>query len=117
MAGQTIVFPVIIENVGRGYDSSTGVFTAPVNGTYMFTTALCMNYQNELVSSIMVNGIQRSLTLFYGDADHSCHTADAVAVLKESHKVLVQVISGSGSVIDHTDSYRWNTFSGVLVNA
>lgn len=34
--GQTLKFDAILTNNGNGYDDRTGVFTCPVEGTYMF---------------------------------------------------------------------------------
>lgn len=117
-SGQTLVLPVVMINIGNGYDASTGVFTAPANGTYIFTAAFCINYDNYLTFSIVVDGSKQSKTLFRGISSYvSCHSADTVAVLTEHQKVcLLVVAAGSGSVIEHADDYRWSTFSGVLVN-
>lgn len=35
-----IVFDKVITNEGSGYDSTTGKFTAPVNGTYQFNVVI-----------------------------------------------------------------------------
>ena len=42
--GQPVVFTTVISNIGDAYNSSTGKFTAPVNGTYSFTVQLCVYY-------------------------------------------------------------------------
>ena len=56
-AGNKIVFDDVITNVGSSYDGTTGVFTAPHNGTYQFTvitiTTSGVNY-----AWIRVNGEQ-----------------------------------------------------------
>ncbi|KAL4239812.1 Complement C1q-like protein 4 [Mactra antiquata] len=38
--GQKVVFDDIKLNRGQGYSKSNGIFTAPITGTYMFTTTL-----------------------------------------------------------------------------
>ena len=35
--GQTLVFPTVETNLGNAYSGSTGVFTAPASGTYVFS--------------------------------------------------------------------------------
>lgn len=35
-SGQKIIFPVIRENIGGGYDAINGVFTSPLSGVYVF---------------------------------------------------------------------------------
>ncbi|VDI28426.1 Hypothetical predicted protein [Mytilus galloprovincialis] len=38
---ETLIFPTIIVNHGDGYDNTTGVFTAPISGMYLFTVQIC----------------------------------------------------------------------------
>lgn len=117
-SGQTFVFPIMILDVGGGYDSTSGVFTAPVNGTYLFTTAFCVLNQMGFVWAIMVNGKQHSATTTNGDANYGCHSSDTNAVLIAGQKVWVQQLLGNtGEIIIHSAHYRWNTFSGTLVKA
>ena len=42
-AGQVIVFNTASYNVGSGYNTSTGAFTAPVAGLYLFTFQIYLN--------------------------------------------------------------------------
>lgn len=35
--GLSLIFPTIISNVGDGYNNQDGVFTAPIDGTYVFS--------------------------------------------------------------------------------
>lgn len=114
--GQTIVLPDVMINAGNGYDARTGQFTAPVNGTYIFTAAFCLLNEKFFTFSIVVDGAKQTMTTFLGDSRYSCHSADTVAVLKADQKVSLQVLhASSGTIIGHF-SDRWNTFSGVLVN-
>jgi hypothetical protein len=115
--GQVIVFPTVLFNKGDAYSSETGKFTATTNGTYLFTLAFCVNYKKALYVDIMVNGVAYTKTNIYGDANHDCHTADTVAVLKAGQSVWVQPsASASGDIIRHDSSHYWNTFSGVLLH-
>jgi len=47
---QTIVFDQVDTNLGGGYNGTTGVFTAPVAGTYVFTITFFMWYDLPYVN-------------------------------------------------------------------
>ena len=46
--GDTLVFPDVIYSEGKGYDSNTGVFTAPTEGTYLFYISIQSAYQKNI---------------------------------------------------------------------
>ena len=54
--GQKIVFTNVITNVGDAYNNVTGIFTAPRNGTYMFTLTT-MTTNNNHWAYLSVNGV------------------------------------------------------------
>ncbi|XP_060554038.1 C1q-related factor-like [Ruditapes philippinarum] len=115
--GQVIVFPVVLFNEGEGYNSQTGKFTAAINGTYLFTIALCVLGSKYLYADIMVDGVAYTRTYIQDKDNNDCHTADTVVVLKAGQSVWVEPsLSDSGKIIQHHPSYYWNTFSGVLLN-
>lgn len=60
-SGQKIIFPVIRENIGGGYDAGNGVFTAPLSGVYVFqwTTVVTELVSTETV--LVVDGKRRAL--------------------------------------------------------
>ncbi|XP_060568784.1 heavy metal-binding protein HIP-like [Ruditapes philippinarum] len=119
VGGQTIVFPVLIFKEGDAYNPNTGKFTAPISGVYMFSLAFCVYPKKTLTVSIMVEGKRYSTSLFYGDDNYGCSSADTVAIVTAGQKVWVEAIPGgidTGTIIRHYDSYCWNTFSGTLIN-
>ncbi|XP_060568782.1 heavy metal-binding protein HIP-like [Ruditapes philippinarum] len=119
VGGRTIVFPVLIFREGDAYKPNTGKFTAPVSGMYMFSLAFCVYSKKTLTVSIMIEGKRYTTSLFYGDDNRGCSSADTVAIVTAGQKVWVEAIPGgidSGTIIYQTDSYRWNTFSGALIN-
>jgi hypothetical protein len=118
VGGQTIVFPIIIFKEGDPYNPNTGQFTAPISGVYMFSLAFCVFPKKQLVVSIMVEGKRYTTSLFEGDDSYGCSSADTVAIVTAGQKVFVEVISGgsTGTIINQDNSFRWNTFSGALIN-
>lgn len=49
------MFPVVIYSEGTGYNSSTGIFTAPTSGTYVFYFSVQSAYQKFIRLNIVLN--------------------------------------------------------------
>jgi len=66
--GVTVIFDTTTSNVGSGYDTSTGVFTAPTTGFYGFTTTVFFNNLTTPVGNteaiLGYTGSVQSLRLF-----------------------------------------------------
>ena len=117
--GDTILFQEIVQNEGKGYNKNTGIFTAPVTGTYLFTVQVCLYSNKRLSVSIVANGTAITAGHF-GEKDWGaiCHLTDGQAFVQAEEEVKVLVTyANPGSVIypDQKDT-RWTFFSGVLLH-
>ncbi|XP_053385405.1 uncharacterized protein LOC128550433 [Mercenaria mercenaria] len=116
--GQTMVFSTVLTNKGDSYNSSTGVFVAPRNGTYIFHAQMCISRSKHMHFDIMVE--RTSYATAYGYAYNSCEcpSIQAVVELKTKERVFVQWGTTwsyvSTSVICKYSPYHKNYFSGVL---
>ena len=114
-ARQPLVFSSVISNIGNGYSSSTGKFTAPVNGTFIFTVQLCVRTNHGANFGLVLDGT--TVTNFY-DYDHDYDTTLSTTVplfLKQGQKVWVtQTYTCSSCLYEY--SYCWNRFSGSLIH-
>ena len=114
-AGQPLVFSSVLSNIGNGYSSSTGKFTAPVNGTYSFTVQLCVSTNHGATFGLVLDGT--TITYFY-DYEHDHATTFSTTVplfLKQGQKVWVTpTYSCSSCLTEWSDC--WNRFSGSLVH-
>jgi hypothetical protein len=117
LGGRIIVFPTVVFREGGAYNTDTGKFTASVNGTFMFSIAFCVYIKKYFVVNIMIDGNNYSAPLIYGDDGRGCSSADTVALVTAGQDVWVEAQTGSstGDII-YQDKYRWNTFSGILIN-
>ena len=113
------MFQEIVQNEGKGYNKNTGIFTAPVTGTYLFTVQVCLYSKKGLSLSIVANGTTITAG-FFGDQDWGtiCHSSDGQAFIQAEEVVKVLVTNAyPGNVIypDYADRY-WSFFSGVLLH-
>ncbi|KAH3747548.1 hypothetical protein DPMN_181975 [Dreissena polymorpha] len=117
--GQVIVFEDVLYNHGSGYDSSSGVFTAPVGGTYLFTARLLSQSSGKVIFEINVNGSMNSNGALYDHKGYSYASADSVVRLLPRERVFIKsldsnMIANSGL---HTPlTSKSNEFTGVLLH-
>ncbi|KAL4228032.1 Complement C1q tumor necrosis factor-related protein 6 [Mactra antiquata] len=108
---QTIIFDNVFTNDLRGYSGITGIFTAPMNGTYFFTATVMSHSGEYLETEICMNG--KSLVSMYSyDTHFEQGTNSVVLVLKTGDKVWVRHSNTQGS---KAFGYHWSAFSGFMI--
>ena len=113
--GSTLVFPDVIYSEGKGYDSNTGVFTAPTEGTYLFYISIQSAYQKYIYLDIVLNGSSKVRSLAYYTSGstigiHQTGTNLVILYLTVGDRVWVKRTSGTGY---YSHSYHVCTFSGI----
>lgn len=61
----TVLFDTILANVGSGYNTGTGFFTAPRTGKYLFTYTVC--YGGLTAASLIINAFNGSVYSYRSD--------------------------------------------------
>ncbi|XP_052802717.1 uncharacterized protein LOC128232946 [Mya arenaria] len=112
---QKIVFDDELLNLGGGYNSQTGEFTATMSGTYLFSTSvMCLEGQGaEMHAIIMKNGVEIGAAYANGMGGNKEQGSVTVAMkLAVGDQVHVQV-----GRHDNTGVWgdRLTSFTGVLV--
>lgn len=51
-----IVYNTVVTNLGNGYDSSNGIFTAPSNGIYIFSWTVLCHFGKTFNTYLILNG-------------------------------------------------------------
>ncbi|XP_052776748.1 heavy metal-binding protein HIP-like [Mya arenaria] len=115
-AWETIVFKTVVTNEGGAYDGTTGVFTAPVNGTYVFYSNIMTKEGTSIETSLKVNDINK-LYLYSGGPTGFYGPGSNMAVLNLNSGDKVKMVKhgpwGSEPFYIHVN---WSTFSGFLLN-
>ena len=113
--GQIMVFRSVISNIGNGYNSTTGKFTAPVNGTYSFTVHMCVHWDKTAYFHLVVDGqVVTNLSAF---SNHWTTTSSSTVqvFLTQGQEVWVQSADSCSSCL-LVYSVCWNQFSGSLIH-
>ena len=98
------------------YNSDTGEFKAPVDGTYMFTANVCVDNNNYLRLQFLADDtIIGAFT--YGDNNWiSCTSSTAMSQLLKGQIVkLVVARSSTGNIVYNSDNGYLSSFSGMLI--
>lgn len=109
----TLVFPVVITNLGNGYDPNNGVFTAPTAGTYVFFVNI-ISYSTKTVSvKIILNGGSKVVSLAESGSSNPNNSGSNLAVLtlQKADRVWVSYNYGIGYYGGHPTT----SFSGFLI--
>ncbi|CAC5403859.1 unnamed protein product [Mytilus coruscus] len=107
-----LVFNTVITNLGNGYDSSNGIFTAPSNGVYIFSwTVLCLHgkeFYNQLI--LNENIIAKNYASSVKVADHASGSQNVILEIKKDDRVFIRIQEGRTGQYMYGDG--WSTFSG-----
>ena len=108
---QIIQFDWVKLNIGNGYNSGTGIFTAPSSGFYVFfwsTTNKDYTYMN---SELMVRGSIYGKTMSDAGEHDDYESASNMAIVQLSRGDLVWLRSGTWHD-RHLAGEQFSTFSG-----
>ncbi|XP_070196809.1 complement C1q tumor necrosis factor-related protein 3-like [Littorina saxatilis] len=109
---QTLKFDNFVTNIGGGYDTSTGIFTAPLAGLYAFyLDVMNANKDTELEVKLVKNGATVDVTLANGLLDQGSYLSPLH--LNKGDKVWNAHYWGD----THLRGGHWTVFSGFLIMA
>lgn len=109
----TLIFDEIITNVGNGYNPSTGVFTSPISGTYVFYVTAVDYGAKFLAIDIVLNSVSKARAYCSHSTTYQTGTNMVVLELQKGDSVWVRYAGGKGYA---TDSVPLTTFSGYLIS-
>lgn len=110
--GETVIFDTAITNTEQGYDEQSGIFTAPLAGTYIFYTDIQIYW---LIQDMVRDGhVLIRNHGFATNADHYVRGSRIISIqLAAGDKVWIR--AGEGDEVIH--GYGETSFSGWLINS
>ncbi|KAK3590479.1 hypothetical protein CHS0354_015646 [Potamilus streckersoni] len=115
--GMAIRFSGTLLNDGNGYNIYTGIFTVPVEGTYLFTFSIVRINANQLVAKLVVDGagmVDAIADPAVGLHEHQGTNA-AIIHLKKGQSVWIEAFHLESDTLFSLTNDRYCTFAGVLL--
>lgn len=109
----TLIFDVVITNTGNGYNPSTGVFTSPISGTFVFYVTAVEYGAQFLGIDIVLNSVSKVRAYGHNAASYQTGTNMVVLELQKGDSVWVRYVDGKGY---HSEGVPLTTFSGYLIS-
>ncbi|XP_052790090.1 coadhesin-like [Mya arenaria] len=97
-SNEKIMYVTVTTNKGGGYNSSNGVFSAPHNGLYLFTSHTCVYGSNYAYTGIVKEGTVLQQSASRSINYEECNSIQAAVELGVGERVWVQGTSTSFSV-------------------
>ena len=107
-----LIFSKAILNVGNGFNPSTGVFTSPVAGTYVFYVSALEYSKQYLQVDIVLNSVSKVKLVGDNEAAYQTGTNMVVLNLQKVDSVWVKHVSGKGYWSARVPA---TTFTGFLI--
>lgn len=112
-----VVFDQVLENVGGGYSASTGIFRAPVSGTYLFSLTILSKGKAQYAHIQLMKNDTELGRAFAGSEVANWAQTGAIAIaehLTEGDEVYTREFPG---LTGHLLGENYCSFSGILLNA
>ncbi|XP_052761734.1 complement C1q-like protein 4 [Mya arenaria] len=115
--GEMIVYKTVETNHGSGYSSTTGKFTSPARGLYLFSMHTCTTADKYAFLTLVKEGSVLIASVHYDKDYNSCSSSQVFVQLDAGETVWVQCSYGGSTMqLYDNQSYRWTSFGGALIH-
>lgn len=111
----TVIFDKVISNDGNSYNAATGIFTAPIAGTYYFTATIYTTRGSTLELALKVNE-QNPMFMYTCASALTGNTATNSIIVKLKKDDEVKLIKyGEWGTRPFYIHHSWSNLSGFLL--
>ncbi|XP_052764560.1 complement C1q-like protein 4 [Mya arenaria] len=114
--GEVIVYTTVETNQGNGYSRTTGTFTAPAQGLYLFFMHTCTASTKLAFLHIVKEGSVLIGSVHYDQDQYTCSSSQVFVQLDVGENVWVQCSSGNSNIQLFDNIFYWTSFGGGLIH-
>uniref|UniRef100_A0A3Q2NV27 C1q domain-containing protein n=1 Tax=Fundulus heteroclitus TaxID=8078 RepID=A0A3Q2NV27_FUNHE len=109
----TLKFSKVFTNLGQGYNSATGVFTAPVRGIYFIRFNVFQLKQDRWAGFYLYHNSRNVMGAFVGSYGRHESASNAIILqLEQGDMIFINLLKGYTA---YDDGNNYTTFSGFLL--
>ncbi|XP_061178742.1 uncharacterized protein LOC133187402 [Saccostrea echinata] len=114
--GSAVIYDKVITNVGNAYDATTGTFTAPIEGTYVFHFHALSHSDEEAWLELFHNNQYVVASYGYTVGSYADAGNSVLLHLKKGDTVKVKARPGTDVKLYGDSDEYYTTFSGALLS-